>query len=320
VVGHDAVEVAGGQRAPQPLPVGGLADGRAALELGGAVADVLGIEGEVVGAGLGADAYAVVACGPQRGQRARAAEVDDVRAAAAATGGGDDAVDRGVLGGRGPGGEEAGVPRTVEGSLVEQIPVLGMDEQERVEPGGLGEGALELGGIEVAELLDAGVEQEALEAEDARGVQAGQVGEVARDRAAPEAGVDVDGPPCRGALGLQVRDGRGRRDGVERHVDDRGDSAGGRGASRGGEPLPLGAAGLVDVDVGVDESGQQHLVGGQDDGAGGRQVRVVVGHLRDSAVGDPDRDRDLPPGHDRPLRADQQVELSCHGRWSSRRD
>ena len=47
---------------------------------------------------------------------------------------------------------------------------------------------------------------------------------------------------------------------VERHVDERRDAARGRGARRALEALPLGAAGLVDVDVAVDEAGQQHRV------------------------------------------------------------
>ena len=47
---------------------------------------------------------------------------------------------------------------------------------------------------------------------------------------------------------------------VQRHVEDRGDAAGRGRPGRGGEPLPLGAARLVDVHVGVDQAGQQHLV------------------------------------------------------------
>ena len=50
---------------------------------------------------------------------------------------------------------------------------------------------LELLGVQRRELVDAGVQQEALEAEDAGVVQRAQVGHVAGDGAAPEADVDV---------------------------------------------------------------------------------------------------------------------------------
>ena len=61
-------------------------------------------------------------------------------------------------------------------------------------------------------------------------------------------------PRC---LASQRLDRRGRRDAVERHVDDRRDATGRRGAGGAGEALPLGAARLVDVHVGVDQAGQQ---------------------------------------------------------------
>ena len=41
---------------------------------------------------------------------------------------------------------------------------------------------------------------------------------------------------------------------------DRGDASGGRGARRGRESLPLGAARLVDMDVGVDQPGHHDAV------------------------------------------------------------
>ena len=85
--------------------------------------------------------------------------------------------------------------------------------------------------------------------------------------AAPEPDVDVAAcPRAAFALDLQRLDGAGRREAVERHVEDGRDAAGRRGAGGRREALPLGAAGLVDVHVGVDEAGQQHLVVGQVDG------------------------------------------------------
>ena len=60
------------------------------------------------------------------------------------------------------------------------------------EPRGLGHRRGEPGGVEVRELLDPRVEQEALEAEDAGVVQRRQVGHVAGHGPAPEADVDAD--------------------------------------------------------------------------------------------------------------------------------
>ena len=67
--------------------------------------------------------------------------------------------------------------------------------------------------------------------------------------------------PCAAcALGFERGDGGGLGQAVERHVDERGEAAGCGGAGGGGEAFPLGAAGLVDVDVGVDEAGQEGVV------------------------------------------------------------
>ena len=61
VVGDDHVDGAVAQALPQQLAVAALADRRAALELGRAVGDLLGGEGQVVRAGLGGDPDAVAA-------------------------------------------------------------------------------------------------------------------------------------------------------------------------------------------------------------------------------------------------------------------
>ncbi len=50
---------------------------------------------------------------------------------------------------------------------------------------------LHLVGVEMRELVDAGVQQEAFEAEHAIVVQAAQIAGIAGDRAAPETDVDV---------------------------------------------------------------------------------------------------------------------------------
>ncbi len=230
----------------------------------------------------------------------------------------DDEVDGTLLGRGRTGVQEAGVPRAVRPGVVDEAGVLGVHQHQRPEPRSLRHGVGELVGREVRELLDTGVEQEALEAEDPGLVQCGQVGQVAGDRTAPEAHVDPRLVAGRCALLLERGHGGGRRDAVERHVDDGGDPARGRGAGRGLEALPLGAARLVDVHVGVHQPGEQDLVVEElDDGL--RVARVVVRRdAGDPAGPDPDRDRCLAAVHHRAPGPDQDVELRSHGRSSSR--
>ncbi len=219
------------------------------------------------------------------------------------------------------GGREARNPSydAPSGASSDQVTVLGVHQQQRAQPRDLGHRALELSRRDVRELRDPGVEEEALEAEHSRVVQTGQVTEVVRHRTTPEADVDRALPPRGRALGLEGLDGDRRRHGVQRHVHDRGDATRGRGTRRGLEALPLGPPGLVDVDVRVDQSRDQHLVAGEGHRtSGGRRV-VVRRESRDASAGDPDAHRPLDALDDRPAGAHDEVELSCHGRWSSRR-
>ena len=61
-------------------------------------------------------------------------------------------------------------------------------------------------------------------------------------------------------LDREVRGGRRRRNRIERHVDQRRDAAGGRGARRRLEAFPLRPAWFVDVGVRVDETGHDDEV------------------------------------------------------------
>ena len=99
-----------------------------------------------------------------------------------------------------------------------------------------------------------------MNADDAGLEQRAQLVDVARHGAAPERDIDRDLALRRRTFHVQRLDRDGRRDRVQGHVDDRRDAAGRRGAGRGGEALPLGAARLVHVHVAVDQPGQQHLV------------------------------------------------------------
>jgi hypothetical protein len=136
-------------------------------------------------------------------------------------------------------------------------------DQQPVEPGDRPQSGREVLAHQRRELRDPAVEQEALDAEHARVVQGTQLPCVARDGTAPEP--DVDGALPAGHLALDLQRGHvdGGRQRIERHVHDRRDAAGRRGAGGRGEALPLGAAGLVDVHVRVDDPGQEYLVAGE---------------------------------------------------------
>ena len=88
----------------------------------------------------------------------------------------------------------------------------------------------------------------------------------------------------------QRRDGRGRRYRVQRHVEDRGDTACCGGGRRRCETFPFGPAGLVDVHMGVDDARDEDLVVGQR--VSPRRLRSVDASLRrslDDCRRDPDR-------------------------------
>ncbi len=65
---------------------------------------------------------------------------------------------------------------------------------------------------------------------------------------------------CGGALGFECGDGRSFWEAVERHVDEGGVASGRCGARGGAEAFPFGAAGFVDVDVRVDEAGEDGVM------------------------------------------------------------
>ena len=111
---------------------------------------------------------------------------------------------------------------------------------------------------------------------------------LSRHDSAPESDVDEHRPLGGSPLDLERRHRRRRRDAVQRHVDDRRDPARGRGARRRREALPLGASGLVDVHVRVDEPGDEHLVVGEPHDAGGDESGAERRDARDDPVANAD--------------------------------
>jgi hypothetical protein len=79
----------------------------------------------------------------------------------------------------------------------------------------------------------------------------------------------------------------------------------------GGEAFPFGAAGFVDVDVGVDEAGEQREVA-EVVAAAGREGLVVVADVRDAFAGDGDGGGPRLVGEDGAAGAEHQV-VAGHG-------
>ena len=155
---------------------------------------------------------------------------------------------------------------------------LGVDEEREAGAGDVGEGADEVLFVDGGEAVAAGIDEEALEAGDTGEGERLEVALIAVDAAAPEGVVDhalrgVVGAAggCGFALEFEGGDVGGLGETVERHVDEGGEAAGGGGAGGGGEAFPLGAAGLVDVGVDVDEAGQE-----------GERAEVFGGEVRDA--------------------------------------
>ena len=143
---------------------------------------------------------------------------------------------------------------------------------------------------DVRELVNAGWTQKAFEAEHAGPGQRREIGGVARHDAAPETDIDVTSAMGGATLGVQAGHGRGRRNAVQRHVDERRDAARRRRARRRLEPFPIGAAWVVDMNVGVNQAGQ-HDVGARIDFAdAGRPIRMRTDR-HDPPVADVDRRR-----------------------------
>ena len=180
---------------PQQVAVVGLADRRAALELGGAVGDLLRVEDQVVRAGLDGDADPVARAGAQHRHARRSwtgagcAPRPPVRRAASMTCAIGD-----VLRAARPGGEER--RRTCRpcggGGCSMRVGVLGVhDHQRRRSDASSRQVRPRARPASAAGTRPPRSRQEALEAEHARLVQPAQVVDVAGDRAAPEADVDV---------------------------------------------------------------------------------------------------------------------------------
>ena len=103
------------------------------------------------------------------------------------------------------------------------------------------------------------MDHEAFESGDAGLDEIGQFRRITVHHAAPGCPVDPGIAASRGALGVEGCDTDYFGYAVEGHVDEGSDTARGCGAGRGIEALPVSAR-IVDVDVRIDEAGEQEQV------------------------------------------------------------
>jgi len=144
---------------------------------------------------------------------------------------------------------------------------LSVDEEGEAGARDVGDGAHEVLFVDRGEAVAAGIDEEAFEAGYAREGEGFEVALIVVDAAAPEGVVDhaLRGSVgaaggCSFALELEGGDVGGFGKAIERHVDEGGETAGGCGTGGSGKAFPFGTAGLVDVGVDVDESGQEGYV------------------------------------------------------------
>ena len=146
--------------------------------------------------------------------------------------------------------------------------------------------------VDAREVVDAARAHECLEADDATRGELVHRLDTARDEAAPQRHVDERAALQAAALLVKRSGGHRRRVGVERHVDRCRRAARGERARACLKALPVGATGLVEVHVRVDDPRHEMQAGGVDLlGRGSRQLRTERG---DQSVGYADVEPALP--------------------------
>lgn len=103
------------------------------------------------------------------------------------------------------------------------------------------------------------INQKTLEATDTLVDQALELARVTGNDAAIEA--DINPALALGSLDLFMQAGHSGcgRDSIQRHVNYSSDTAKGGSLGAGVEAFPLGAAGLIQMNVSIDQTGQEHI-------------------------------------------------------------
>lgn len=133
-----------------------------------------------------------------------------------------------------------------------------MNEERQPAASNVGQSGAQLLLVDHGEAVDAGMHEKTFEAGNACLGERLDVARIVRDDAAPCEPVDPAAILCGCALGVESGNvGRGRQT-IERHVNEESVTTRGGGARSGLESFPMRAAGIVDVNMGIDEAGEKH--------------------------------------------------------------
>ena len=143
--------------------------------------------------------------------------------------------------------------------LTERAGPFGVHEERQAERSQHGHDLIEILLADMREFVHSRRTEKTLEAEHTGSCERLEMIHIARHHPAPERHVHMT--LARGGAALRVERLNGRRgNAVERHVHDRRDAALPRPLASRHKTFPVGAAGLVHVHVGIDETGQDHQV------------------------------------------------------------
>ena len=273
--GADAAVFAGSELIPELVLVGLLADGRAALVAGITILDVVRGETEVVEARLSCDVDAAGAGVTQDRDSLGGRQVDDVQVQLRGEVGHGENLLNGI-------GLKCGRARLEEGRVAGELTLggqgwfgagdtvadrvgdgrehLGVEHEGRrgVLEGGHGESNVGCG--DGRELVDSRLDEESLEATDTGLDKGKQLVSVAGDDAAIEANIDPALVLSSSKFYPEAFKCGGGRYGVQWHVDDGGDTARSSRPRASRKAFPFCTAGLVEVDMGVDQARDYEFV------------------------------------------------------------
>src|SRR5438874_1938869 len=240
--------------------------------------------------GLGCDRHIFITSGVHLGETRRAADVDDVstHAFAGASHADKQTLNRFDFRGRG----SAVAPREpidtssladLASRPLDHLLTLSMHTAEHVEPRRHLQSDREHAVGDAMEVVDAAVAHERLEPNHAALGERRQLGEVLGNHAPPETEVDECLAGGDRNFCIERCRRRGRWMGVQWHLEYGADTAPCRAAGAGFPSFPLGAAGLIEVDVTVDDARKDNQAAGIDDFS---TIRDLTADRCDDAIGD----------------------------------
>ena len=294
MVRRDQVDGAGAKGSPEPFAIFAFADRRRALKFGRAVSDFFCCERQVMWTRFNAHQRACRFSGLQLRNRIGRSQMNNVNARIELAAQPQEQRNRLVFGLAGPGSQ----PRCIIARRICSHGVLRccvdgtrqfrVSEQRSAERRQFRQRRAQIGLRDMRKFRDAAGHQEALEAKYARVPQGPELGCVAGHYATPESDIDPQFVRSCAEFLLVRRGRRSRGYAIERHLDQCGDATRSGRLCRAGKAFPLGAAGLVDMDVRIDESRHHDGFAGFVDGPSAGNV-IERGNIRDQPMPDANR-------------------------------